>query len=129
MAHLRTSRCLLIIDNMVASAISDFFEGDIASFLQVLEPGPFIFDEIRDLLAQQLARLTLLEREIMDWLASKREPVPLSELQANFIRPIAAGELLQALTSLQRRSFIEKVTAGFAQQPVVMEYVKYVKTV
>jgi WD40 repeat protein/transcriptional regulator with XRE-family HTH domain len=108
---------------IVASAIKDFFEGDISSFLQFLAQGSFIFDELRDLLQEQFGRLTSLEKEIMYWLAIDREPVSIQDLQADFVRPISPGELLQAVISLQRRSLIEKTAVGYTQQPVVMEYV------
>jgi WD40 repeat protein/transcriptional regulator with XRE-family HTH domain len=107
---------------IVASAIADFFEGDISSFLQFLEQDSFIFDELRDLLEQQFQRLTHLERDIMYWLAINREPVSMQELQADFVNSISPGELLGAIASLQRRSLIEKTAARFTQQPVVMEY-------
>lgn len=107
---------------IIASAIRDFFESDIASFLQFLEQDSFIFDELRDLLQEQFGRLSLLEKEIMYWLAINREPVSIQELQADFARPLSPGELLQAVVSLQRRSLIEKTAARYTQQPVVMEY-------
>jgi WD40 repeat protein/transcriptional regulator with XRE-family HTH domain len=107
---------------IIASAIRDFFAGDISSFLQFLEQDSLIFDELRDLLHEQFGRLTLLEKEIMYWLAINREPVSIQELQADFARPVSPGELLQAVASLQRRSLIEKTAAGYTQQPVVMEY-------
>jgi WD40 repeat protein/transcriptional regulator with XRE-family HTH domain len=108
---------------IVASAIKDFFEGDISSFLQFLTQSPFIFDELRDLLHEQFGRLTSLEKEIMYWLAINREPVSIQDLQADFVRPLSPGELLQAVVALQRRSLIEKTAVGCTQQPVVMEYV------
>ncbi|NJK68583.1 MAG: hypothetical protein HC941_20495 [Microcoleus sp. SU_5_3] len=107
---------------IVASAIGDFFEGDIASFLQFLAQDSFIFDELRDLLHEQFRRLTVLETEIMYWLAIDREPVSIQELHSNFARPISQGEILQAVASLQRRSLIEKIGSRYTQQPVVMEY-------
>jgi hypothetical protein len=107
---------------IVASAIADFFEGDISSFLQFLEQDSFIFDELRDLLQQQFQRLTHLEKEIMYWLAIDREPVSIQELQADFVNSISPGELLGAIASLQRRALIEKTATRFTQQPVVMEY-------
>jgi WD40 repeat protein/transcriptional regulator with XRE-family HTH domain len=107
---------------IVASAIEDFFEGNISSFLQFLEQDSFIFDELRDLLQQQFQRLTHLEREIMYWLAINREPLSMQELQADVVNSISPGELLGAIASLQRRSLIEKSSARFTQQPVVMEY-------
>jgi WD40 repeat protein len=108
---------------IVASSIRDFFDGNISQFLEISQQGTFIFDDIRDLLDQQFHRLTALEREIMYWLAINREPISLSELQADFVAHIPPRELLESLSSLQRRSFIEKSASGFTQQPVVMEYV------
>ncbi|BAB74499.1 MAG TPA: NACHT domain-containing protein [Nostoc sp. UBA8866] len=108
---------------IVASSIRDFFDGDVSQFLEVSQQGTFIFDDIRDLLDQQFQRLTTLEREIMYWLAINREPVTLAELQADFVANIPPRELLESLSSLQRRSLIEKSAGGFTQQPVVMEYV------
>lgn len=108
---------------IVASAIKDFFAGDISSFLQFLSEKLLIFDELRDLLEEQFGRLSPLEQEIMYWLAINREPVTIQDLQADFAHPISPGELLQAVASLQRRSLIEKTAAGYTQQPVVMEYI------
>ncbi|UKP01056.1 eIF2A-related protein [Nostoc sp. UHCC 0870] len=108
---------------IVASSIRDFFDGDVSQFLEVSQQVTFIFDDIRDLLDQQFQRLTTLEREIMYWLAINREPVTLAELQADFVANVPPRELLESLSSLQRRSLIEKSAGGLTQQPVVMEYV------
>ncbi|AFY47591.1 WD40 repeat-containing protein [Nostoc sp. PCC 7524] len=108
---------------IVASSIREMFDGNISQFLQISQPGTFIFDDIRDLLDQQFHRLTQLEQEIMYWLAINREPVALSQLQADFVAHIPPREIIESLSSLQRRSFIEKGNTGFTQQPVVMEYV------
>jgi hypothetical protein len=66
----------------------------------------------------------------MYWLAINREPVTLSELRADFVPQVSLGDLLEALTSLERRCLIDKVTPTliegsrtlFTLQPVVMEY-------
>ncbi len=108
---------------IVASSIHDFFDSDICQFLEIFPQSTFIFDDIRDLLDQQFSRLTKLEREIMFWVAINREPLSLSELQTDFVSYISLSELLESLSSLQRRSFLEKTSDGFTQQPVVMEYV------
>lgn len=107
---------------IVASFVSEFFEGDLAQFLGFLERSHFIFEDIRDLLDQQFQRLSPLEQAVMYWLAIEREPVSLSDLQADCITPLAPGHLLQVLASLQNRSLIEKADGQFTQQPVVMEY-------
>jgi WD40 repeat protein len=108
---------------IVASSIHDYFDDNISYFLQTTQQSAFLFDDIRDLLAQQFQRLTDLERAIMYWLAIDREPVTLPELQADFVTTIPPREFLESLNSLQRRSIIEKSHASFTQQPVVMEYV------
>lgn len=108
---------------IVASSIRDFFDGNIEQFLEIYPQSAFIFDDIRDLLDQQFYRLTELERSIMYWIAINREPVLLQDLQTDFITHIPTRDLLESLSSLQRRSFIEKSTGGVTQQPVVMEYI------
>ena len=108
---------------IVSSAIKDFFNSNISDFLEILKEGSFIFDDLRDLLAEQFQRLTKLEKQIMYWLAINREPVLLRDLQKDFIAGRTTSDLLQALLSLQRRSLIEKDSIFFSQQTVVMEFV------
>lgn len=56
---------------MVACAIQDFFDGDIANFIDVLQEGTSVFGDIRDLLACQINRLSDLEQQVMYWLDRK----------------------------------------------------------
>ncbi|MFN8443801.1 MAG: BTAD domain-containing putative transcriptional regulator [Caldilineaceae bacterium] len=123
---------------LVAETIEDLFDGDVAAFLQ--EDAP-IFDDIRDMLVQQFARLAPLEQEILRWLAIEREPLSAQQLGDNFVQPVAKHLLLEALTSLRRRSLIEKSGqqqprelrsaeggpalegGGFTLQNVVTEYI------
>ncbi len=108
---------------IVASSIRDFFGGNLSEFLQVLNQDFFLFDDIRDLLAQQFDRLTDVEKKIMYWLAIAREPISFQELQAHFFQKTSINEVLQSLLALQQRSLVEKSEEYFTQQPVVMEYV------
>jgi WD40 repeat protein/DNA-binding CsgD family transcriptional regulator len=105
---------------LVSETIRELFGGDIAAFLA---EGEIIFGDTRNLLDQQFERASELEKEIIYWLAIKREPVLLEELLEDIVRPLAKRELLEALESLRRRSLIEKSTALFTLQPVVMEYI------
>ncbi|MBT9314570.1 eIF2A-related protein [Leptothoe spongobia] len=107
---------------IVAVAIADFFDHSLTNFLDFLQQGPFIFEDIRSLLAQQFERLSPREQAIMYWLAINREPMTFQALQTDLIHPGSNRELFQALASLQHRSLIEKNAVGFSQQPVVMEY-------
>lgn len=104
---------------IVATSIQEIFDGNIAEFL---EQGTAVFNGIRKLLDRQLDRLLPIERSIMYWLAIEREPISLSELQANIVPTISKPKLLEALESLVRRSLIDRNLGKFTQQPVVMEY-------
>lgn len=105
---------------IVATSIQALFEGDITEFLA---QGTTVFNGIRDLLDQQCDRLSALEKQIMYWLATHREPVSVSALQAEIVPPVSKSKLLEALESLRGRSLIEASLTGFTQQPVVMEYI------
>ena len=109
---------------LIARTIQELFNGDIATFLAE-ETG--IFDDIRDVLDQQFARLSELEREIVIWLAIEREAVSVQTLQANLVALGSRRAFLEALRALQRRSLLDTTQreegAGFTLQNVVTEYV------
>ena len=107
---------------IVAQTIVDLFDGQIALFL---EQGEVVFGGVRELLDQQYARLADLERTLLCWLAIIREPVSIEELHALLVVPSPAGEVLEAVDGLHRRSLIERGQrpGSFALQSVVLEYV------
>src|SRR5712692_2474475 len=107
---------------IVAQTIVDLFDGQIALFL---EQGKVVFGGVRELLDQQYARLADLERTLLCWLAIIREPVSIEELHALLVVPSPAGEVLEAVDGLHRRSLIERGQrpGSFALQSVVLEYV------
>ncbi|MHC5857640.1 WD40 domain-containing protein [Nostoc sp.] len=104
---------------LVSQPIRELFGGDIAAFLA---EGEIIFGDTRNLLDQQFERLSEIEKEIIYWLAIKRELVSLDELLNDIVRPLPKREVIEALESLRRRSLIEQRTAIFTLQSVVMEY-------
>ncbi|TFI54554.1 NACHT domain-containing protein [Mastigocladus laminosus UU774] len=108
---------------IIATTIQDIFGGNVTQFL---EQDAAVFGDIRDVLDQQFARLSNLEKEIMYWLAINREPVSLSDLREDILSPTPPKKLLEALESLVRRSLIDQSAATFTLQPVVMEYVTQV---
>jgi len=107
---------------MVAPAIHDFFDSSLTRFLELLNQGTLVFDDIRNLLDRQFNRLSDREKKVMYWLAIEREPVSLRELEQDLVSKLTVKELLEVLGSLVRRSLIEKTSDGYTQQPVVMEY-------
>lgn len=104
---------------LAARTVQEIFGGDITAVLSDTMP---IFDDIRDVLEQQFARLSPLERDILVWLAIEREAVSYRVLAENLRASIAKRTLLEAVRALQRRSLLEKVGDGFTLQDVVTEY-------
>jgi WD40 repeat protein len=115
---------------MVAPVIQDLFDGQIASFLDCSQTGSLVFGDIQDLLAQQIDRLSSLEHQVMYWLAIVRKPITLSQLRFYLTPTVSLSQLLEALSSLERRflidktkpTLVEKAQVRFTLQPVVMEY-------
>ncbi len=105
---------------IVAATIQELFGGSISEFLQ---QKTTVFGTIYSLLEQQFGRLSLLEKEMMYWLAINREPVSLSDLRQDLVPPVPQYRLLEALESLGRRSLIERDRTLLSLQPVVTEYV------
>ncbi|HEY9656459.1 MAG TPA: NB-ARC domain-containing protein [Crinalium sp.] len=113
---------------IVAMPLKDLFNSNIAAFLA---EDTLLFKDIRSLLDQQFNRLTLLERQVMYWLAINREAVTAAHLQADLLPAVSPSELRDALVSLDRRSLIETIKPSstkldvvrYMQQPMVLEYV------
>jgi WD40 repeat protein/transcriptional regulator with XRE-family HTH domain len=105
---------------LASESIRDLFYHNINAFLQ---QGETVTGDIFTLIDQQFNRLSKLEQEIIYWMAIEREAVSLDDLRRDIVRPIPAGELLEALKSLRRRYLVE--TSGvalFFLQPVIIEY-------
>ncbi|WP_407883088.1 NB-ARC domain-containing protein [Scytonema sp. NUACC26] len=104
---------------MVAAAIQELFEGNVAEFLKY---NTLVIDEIRALLQQHLNRLSELENTVLYWLAINREPVSIDELQSDIYPSLSQQTLIKTLKSLVQRSLIETKENHFYLQPVLMEY-------
>ena len=107
---------------IIAAAVRDYFDGSLPAFLEVVQEDSLIFGDIKQLLARQVKRLPVLERDIMYWLAINREPVVWRSLQADMVEAVSFNRLLEAVDSLERRSLIEKSGSYITQQAVVMDY-------
>jgi WD40 repeat protein/transcriptional regulator with XRE-family HTH domain len=107
---------------VVAETIADLFAGEIGAFLT---QGTLLFGTIHELLAEQVSRLSAMERTVLRALALGREPLSLEELQALLVAPRPLGHVLAAVDSLRRRSLIErgKLPGSVTLQSVVLEYV------
>jgi WD40 repeat protein/transcriptional regulator with XRE-family HTH domain len=107
---------------IVGETINDLFGGEIDQFLS---GGVVVFGSITDLLDQQFTRLSRLEQMVLRWLAIVREPVTINELLALLVTSSLFAQMLEVLTSLWRRSLIERGQrpGSFTLQAVVSEYV------
>lgn len=103
----------------VLTTIKDLFDGDTSAFLQenVLACG-----ELRELLDEQLNRLSNAEKQVVQWLAIQQELVLTSELPEHRMPSLSRREVIEALESLARRSLIYRNAASFRLQPIFMEY-------
>ncbi|UIE39640.1 NACHT domain-containing protein [Leptodesmis sichuanensis A121] len=107
----------------VASGVEESLDGNLQALIRYLEQGQLPFSDIADLLDRQFERLTTPERHIVYWLCINREPISLSELEADMVSESIKRRLLNILTSLVRRCLVEQTEQGWFLQPVVMEYV------
>jgi WD40 repeat protein/transcriptional regulator with XRE-family HTH domain len=107
---------------IVAEIIADLFGGEISPFLA---QGTVVFGSIADLLDEQFARLSALERTLLLWLAIVREPVSLEGLRAMLVESLSMGQVLEAVDGLRRRSLVERgqQPGSFTLHSVVLEYV------
>ena len=105
---------------IAATAIEDIFAGDVSKFLA---QDTRVFNGLQLHLSRHFERLSILEQQVMYWLAINREPISTTELQADLIPSVSSSQILEALEDLIRRSLIEITITGFTQQPVIMEYV------
>ncbi len=104
---------------LVAQMIYEVFDGQISAFLT---EGERFFRDVREVLEQQMQRLSAREEELLYWLAIVREAIALSNLQEHLITPLSKGELQEVVRSLRRRYLIEVSATGVMLQPVILEY-------
>jgi len=105
---------------VVGETIGMVFGGDIAAFLA---QDVAAFGGIRQLLDEQVGRLSSVERAILTILAVGREPVRFADVVADLGPRAPRGEVVEAVEALLRRSLLEWGPGGeFTLQPVVLEY-------
>ena len=104
---------------IATTTIQSLFGGDVSRFL---EQGTVVFGDIWNILDQQFNRLSALEKQVMFCLATNPQWVTLPQLLEAIVPTVSYRELLESLESLQQRSLIERNSASFTQQTVVMEY-------
>jgi hypothetical protein len=105
---------------VVGTTVAAVFDGDLAAFLA---QDVAVFGDIRQLLAEQVARLSAQERVVLHWLAEEREPVGFAELVTDLGPLVGRAAVVEAVEALARRSLLVPGRHGaFSLQPVVLEY-------
>jgi WD40 repeat protein/DNA-binding SARP family transcriptional activator len=100
---------------LVADTVRDLYGGDLAAFLA---QGMPVFGDIRTVLDEQATRLTELERDILCWLAIKREPVAVNMVLESLVGPLDRAALLHAVNTLLHTSLVERDQAPDGTGPV-----------
>ncbi|MEP0920051.1 NB-ARC domain-containing protein [Leptolyngbya sp. DQ-M1] len=108
---------------IAASAVQELFAGQVDALVPLLQEGKLKFRNVTDLLERQFNRLTSPEQHIFYWLCVNREPSSLAELENDIVAESIKRRILDVLTSLVRRSLVERNNQGWFLQPVVLEYI------
>ncbi|MEM7062641.1 MAG: NB-ARC domain-containing protein [Cyanobacteria bacterium P01_B01_bin.77] len=110
---------------VIAVSIQELFGGSVTEFL---EQNTFFLGDLEYSLHQQFERLSSIEKEVTTCLALAEHALKVSEILEGITSQISTSELLKILTSLERRSLLEKTRSNnvtkFTLQPTVTKYAK-----
>jgi WD40 repeat protein len=109
-----------LVLKLASIRIQELFDGKISEFLA---EGTPIFRGVAEMLDEQFNQLPDLEKSVMYWLATNREPTSLEDLWNDIIPQPSQQRLQDALEYLFRRSLIQRAAKGFVLQNVIIEYV------
>lgn len=112
-----------LILKMIANQIQELFDGNVSDFISLWQRDQVRFENIYELLEEQVSRCSELEKEVLYWLAANRRPVTLSELKVDILSWETRQKLPIILMSLERRSLIIKNQFGFTLIPLLIEYI------
>jgi hypothetical protein len=110
---------------VMAVSIQELFGGSVAEFLS---QNTFFLGDLEYSLHQQFEKLSSIEKEVITCLAFTEHALKVSEILEGITSQIPTSELLKILTSLERRSLLEKTRSdnvtAFTLQPTVAKYAK-----
>jgi hypothetical protein len=107
-----------------ATMVQELTAGNIADFLAHFRPEELHFNELGNLLQQQLSNLTTLEKKILHYLASLPTGRTLAQLINAQHLDVPKQSLIEGMQSLLRRSLVELKGKTFSLPPYVSAYVK-----
>lgn len=118
---------------IVATAIEELFNGDVADFLR---QNTLFLGDLYFLLHQQYQRLSEPEQNILNTFAEVDQPLSLKELTEKYHNRLRCSQIIEYLHSLKRRSLLDPVTTRsfnsnqestinlYSIQPVVRKYIQ-----
>jgi transcriptional regulator with XRE-family HTH domain len=105
---------------VVGKTVAAVFDGDIRAFLA---HDVAVFGDIRQLLDEQVARLSEQEHVVLTWLAEEQGPVGFAKLVTDLGPVVGRAAVVEAVEALARRSLLAADGGGtFTLQPVLLEY-------
>ena len=109
---------------IAAQMIQELFCGNVSEFLG---QKSLVFGEIDRLIQKSFCRLSVLEREILYWLASEAKAMSLKEIKEGIPWSVYPVEIIEALESLIQRAILEtqqrKERSVFVLSPMMQEFV------
>ncbi|MGA9383002.1 MAG: NB-ARC domain-containing protein, partial [Phormidium sp.] len=102
-----------LILKMLATQIRELFDGNVSDFISLWQQGQIKFENIYELLEEQVSRCSDWEKEVLYWLAVNRRSGTLMELRNDILSWETRQKLPVILISLERRSLILKTCFGF----------------
>jgi transcriptional regulator with XRE-family HTH domain len=104
---------------VVGKTVAAVCGGRIATFLA---QDVAVFGDIRHLLDEQVARLSVHERAVLSWLAEEPEAVGFVKLVTDLGPVVGRAAVVEAVEALARRSLLTAGCGSFTLRPVAREY-------
>ncbi|MDH6604435.1 WD40 repeat protein [Streptomyces sp. SAI-208] len=105
---------------LAASAAAETYGGDVSAYLESYAQTP---GDLGALVRSQTQRISPVELRLLDWLTVERRALTVPELRELIADPTIMAEIPGAVTSLYRRSLVERAERGrFVLQPAVSEH-------
>lgn len=105
---------------IVITMIKDLYDGRVEDFLNGTNATAYF--DFHFLMDQQFNRLSLLEKKLMYTLTVLHRPISIAELYEDDWLNLTQSELIEVMSSLQRRAILERNHSNFNLQPMVWRH-------
>ena len=108
-----------LILTVVPEMIREVFGGDVLAYLN---EGFLLFGQLKDIIDEQFARLSLIEQSILIWLTIAREPTKIETLLLLLVVRVPKQDFLVAFRALRRKSLVYLSADGFFLPNVILQH-------